>query len=261
MNKNLYLIISVSTAFNIRSPFQSLGKPRTEYISNYASIHNNYEQIWWHDPRIHNFGNTGIGGKFHAFCAPYASKFIDRISYKGIDVRSESLNNCKDIIKTIPNMALDLGCGVGISTIAMSNTLGSRHNTGLDCSSAMLNRCPKGPNISFIQELAHKTSIPNDSYDFINCMFLFHEAPGFGRIQLLKEIERILKPGGYLNVLDISLEYEPNPAMLAGEPYLLDYLQNFYNELQASNFVCQNKYSNPPKRQYDQLFQKPLASI
>ena len=42
---------------------------------------------WWYDPRIHNFGNIGLGGWIHSKIAPYATVFIDNNAYNGKDVR------------------------------------------------------------------------------------------------------------------------------------------------------------------------------
>ena len=35
-----------------------------------------------YDPRIHNFGNVGIGGRFYASVARPVTRIIDRIAYK-----------------------------------------------------------------------------------------------------------------------------------------------------------------------------------
>jgi ubiquinone/menaquinone biosynthesis C-methylase UbiE len=49
--------------------------------------------------------------------------------------------------------------------------------------------------------------------------YAFHEAPKQGRQRILKEVRRLLRPGGVLAVIDISTEYTPSRSMLAGEPY------------------------------------------
>mmetsp|Transcript_12509 Transcript_12509/g.38571 ORF Transcript_12509/g.38571 Transcript_12509/m.38571 type:complete len:159 (+) Transcript_12509:195-671(+) len=45
---------------------------------------------YWHDKRIHNFGNVGFGGAFASMCAPLATKIIDAAAYGGRDVRAET---------------------------------------------------------------------------------------------------------------------------------------------------------------------------
>ena len=44
-----------------------------------------------YDPRIHNFGNVGIGGRFYASVARPVTRIIDRIAYKGVNVRKDLL--------------------------------------------------------------------------------------------------------------------------------------------------------------------------
>ena len=215
-----------------------------------------YTGSWWFDQRIHNFGNIGVGGRFHAFCAPHASKLIDKISYNGINVRQKALENSQKNMKIYPENAVDLGCGVGVSSLAIIDTFPRTKVTGIDCSTAMLNKCPRDSKIIFEKQLAHQTNIPSNSVDLVNCMFFFHEIPQYGRIQLLQEIERILKPGGYLNILDISLSYVPNRAMLAGEPYLLDYLEYFGSDISATSLTRQEKETIPNMNQFDMLFRK-----
>lgn len=46
---------------------------------------------YYYDPRIHNFGNIGLGGKIHSIVAPYATKIIDNTCYNSIDIRQEIL--------------------------------------------------------------------------------------------------------------------------------------------------------------------------
>ena len=86
-------------------------------------------------------------------------------------------------------------------------------------------------------------------------MFLFHEVPREGRKDIFDEIIRILKPGGLLNILDIRLSYQPNVFMLAGEPFLMDYLNNFDNEINNLPFEELDKPVYDGK-QLDKLFVK-----
>ena len=39
---------------------------------------------YWFDERMHNWGNSGLRGRFHAFFAPLATRVIDELSYKGV---------------------------------------------------------------------------------------------------------------------------------------------------------------------------------
>ena len=210
---------------------------------------------WYYDNRIHNFGNVGLGGKLHAYMAPHTSKIIDRISYNNENIRLKSIYGCKSFVNDDKLKILDMGCGVGISTKSIELMYPRSYITGIDCSVSMLNNCPKYTSIDFKKGFVHKTKYDDNLFDFINCMFLFHEVPNNGRKDIFDEINRILKPGGYLNILDIRLNYEPNKFMLSGEPFLLDYLSNFENEI--NNIPFQNIDKKPVSdKQLDLLFKK-----
>ena len=45
-------------------------------------------------------------------------------------------------------------------------------------------------------------------------------------------MQRLLIPGGYAAILDISPSFTPNLSMLAGEPYILEYQANITEQLQ-----------------------------
>lgn len=195
---------------------------------------------WYYDNRIHNTGNIGLGGKFHANTAAYFTNIIDKLSYNGTDVRYRSLYNSKKVMKGDVENILDMGCGVGISTRALKCVYPGSDIIGLDCSYSMLKNCPN-LEVKFEKGFIHKTDYDDDSFDFINSMFIFHEIPSYGRVEVLNEISRVLRPGGYLNILDIRLDYRANKWMLSGEPYLLDYLDNFESEINDSRFKIIDK--------------------
>ena len=88
----------------------------------------NYDATYWYHPSIHNWGNIGWRGRFHATFAPLATWVIDQTSYSGIDVRRAVLSNTT----LFPPGAsvLDLACGTGFST--------SRGAVGIDTSPEMI---------------------------------------------------------------------------------------------------------------------------
>ena len=79
---------------------------------------------YYYNPTIHNLGNIGFGGKIHATIGIFATKLIDNISYKGINIRNEIMQEYKE------NSVLDLCCGIGESTIDFG--------TGIDTSPEMI---------------------------------------------------------------------------------------------------------------------------
>ena len=64
-----------------------------------------------YDPRIHNFGNVGIGGKFHANLARPITKVIDNAAYEGQDIREIIGSTLKKMkIETISDWACERVC-------------------------------------------------------------------------------------------------------------------------------------------------------
>jgi len=75
------------------------------------------------------------------------------------------------------------------------------------------------------------TELPAASFDIATCFYGFHEVPYKGRARILSEMHRVLVPGGYAAILDISPTFEPSNSMLAGEPYILEYQANISEQL------------------------------
>ena len=121
---------------------------------------------WYYDNRIHNFGNIGLGGKFHAFMAPHTSKIIDRISYNNENIRLKSIYGCKSFVYNDKLKILDMGCGVGISTKSIEQMYPRSYIVGMDCSISMLNNCPKYTSIDFKKGFVHKTNYDDNLFDF-----------------------------------------------------------------------------------------------
>lgn len=173
---------------------------------------------YYFNPQIHNLGNVGIGGKIHAALGPVATKMIDKISYNNIDIRADIMKNYKD--ETI----LDFCCGTGSST--------KEYATGIDTSDEMI-RVAKLINKNILFKVANAENyVPDKPYDIVSCMFAFHEMPIDGQNKVIENAIKIAKKE--VIIVDISTNYQPKDIMLAGEPYLLDYLDNIDNVL--SNF-------------------------
>mmetsp|Transcript_20157 Transcript_20157/g.50164 ORF Transcript_20157/g.50164 Transcript_20157/m.50164 type:complete len:223 (+) Transcript_20157:78-746(+) len=165
---------------------------------------------------------------------------------------------------------LDLGCGVGMSTLAIASAFRQEKDinvtiVGVDTSPEMIamartkdleqkgitklaetHRCPTKhrdkdwielpvttttTNTEFLEANAEKTPFPKESFDLVTIMYVLHEVPLRGRKKILREARRLLRPGGMLAVVDISQDYEPSPSMLSGEPYLMEYQKNFPKQM------------------------------
>lgn len=182
------------------------------------------------DPRIHNFGNVGLGGKFYASVARPVTRIIDRIAYKGVNVR-------KDIIKTLnldPNIVSDWCCGTGMSTDALYDSFTNAEIYGVDTSKEMLNVAHKQSfsNAEFLLGNVEDIILPKTA-DLITIMFAFHEIPQYARLNILKNVKKNLSHNGRLLIVDIDICYEPSKIMLSGEPYIEDYLSNVRDDIRS----------------------------
>jgi len=96
---------------------------------------------YWYNKRIHTLGNTGTLGALHAAMGPISTIIIDKLAYKGVDVRTQVSKELRNIAKNQGNRILDMCCGVGMSTRALLSAFHddpSAAIVGLDTSPEMI---------------------------------------------------------------------------------------------------------------------------
>lgn len=170
---------------------------------------------YWFDRRIHNMGNGGIAGGLHAILTPMFTHIIDSAVYDGWDVRRDLLTS-----RLAQRRVVDVCCGVGYST----------HSLGVDTSDKMLGVARMlHPGKTFVEGNA-ETFGEDDAYDVATCMFGVHEMPRDARRRVLKNLLRIAP---VVMMVDISTSYTTTPMMLTGEPFVLDYLAHFDQDVAA----------------------------
>jgi ubiquinone/menaquinone biosynthesis C-methylase UbiE len=102
--------------------------------------------------------------------------------------------------------ALDLGCGAGHTALALRQA-GIPEVWGLDASPYLLQHAAREhPELRFVQGLAEATGFPSGRFDAVCACFLFHELPTAAADAVLREIRRVLVPGGRLAILEPGLE-------------------------------------------------------
>eukprot|EP00568_Trieres_chinensis_P004517 CAMPEP_0183306340 /NCGR_PEP_ID=MMETSP0160_2-20130417/10788_1 /TAXON_ID=2839 ORGANISM="Odontella Sinensis, Strain Grunow 1884" /NCGR_SAMPLE_ID=MMETSP0160_2 /ASSEMBLY_ACC=CAM_ASM_000250 /LENGTH=355 /DNA_ID=CAMNT_0025469691 /DNA_START=154 /DNA_END=1218 /DNA_ORIENTATION=- len=239
-----------------------------------SSHEENFEaQRYWFNARIHTLGNTGPGGGLHAAVSPLATLVIDKVAYKGVNVRKMVSKKLSEQVHKSGAHILDLCCGVGMSTQALQDAfVDADEIVGVDTSPEMIEMAKavsrhgqfvrslmsalviavkknsrgilkmmfgayatavQSCKAAFVQENAEHTRFPDQSFDLVTIMYAFHEAPLEGRERILNEGHRLLKNGGTLALVDISPDYQPGFSMLLGEPYVLEYLEHI--DLQMRN--------------------------
>jgi demethylmenaquinone methyltransferase/2-methoxy-6-polyprenyl-1,4-benzoquinol methylase len=105
--------------------------------------------------------------------------------------------------------ALDLCCGTCDWTIAIAERNGGAEVTGLDFSEQMLKfgrmkveRAGLTRQIRLIQGNAMNLPFADDSFDFVTIGFGLRNLPDY--VQALKEMHRVVKPGGRVVCLELS---------------------------------------------------------
>ena len=137
-----------------------------------------------------------------------------------------------DIVKaqvTIePQDILDLGCSVGLSTFALQDVYPSANVTGVDLSPyyiavARYNSSQRNVKINWKHAAAESTGLPDATFDLISVSLMFHELPQAASKQIFREARRLLRPGGYLTIMDMNPKSEVYANM---PPYILTLLKS-----------------------------------
>ncbi len=116
---------------------------------------------------------------------------------------------------------LEVGCGTGTLTLAAKRQAGPAGKVfGIDIIPGMIDRSRKKAaqareDISFQLGSIDDIPFPADQFDAVLCSFMiFHMSEGVRR-KGLAEIHRVLKPGGRLLILDLSLPTAPVSRAIA----------------------------------------------
>ena len=178
-----------------------------------------------YDPRIHNFGNIGLGGAIHAEFAPIFTKLIDFKAYNRRNIRKEITD--KLLGKQSENyQILDLCCGVGFSTSEF----------GIDTSPQMINKAKRlFPDKKFMVANAEDFKPKNHAkFSAVTSMFSFHEMPMTAHEKIIENSMKLAKKE--ILIIDISPEYQSSQLMRSGEPYLLDYQKTIEKTMDKYSF-------------------------
>ncbi|OWY66073.1 SAM-dependent methyltransferase [cyanobacterium TDX16] len=136
-----------------------------------------------------------------------------------------------------PQAILDVGCSVGMSTFALKALYPQAKITGLDLSPYFLavahqrSQQQNQSEIEWVHAAAEATGLPEANYDLVSIFLVCHELPQSATRQILQEMQRLLRPGGYLAIMDMnphSAIYAQMPPYIltllkSTEPYLDDY--------------------------------------
>ena len=138
-------------------------------------------------------------------------------------VKVMTLGQDRALRQTTVNMAglksgdtvLDVGCGTGDLTLAASRETGPTGRVyGIDAAAEMIDVARRkaarmGANIIFQVEAIERLSFPDQTFDVVLSSLMMHHLPGDLKLRGLKEIYRVLKPGGRLFIVD---GIQPTPS-------------------------------------------------
>lgn len=121
---------------------------------------------------------------------------------------------------------LDLGCSVGVSTLALHRYFSQKQDSaintsGLDLSPYMLAVAKTTDTqqeiFQWIHGLGESTGLADNSLDLVTMQFLIHELPRQATKEIFQEVFRMLKPRGIIGIVDNN----PASPVIQGLPPVL----------------------------------------
>ncbi|MEV5410047.1 methyltransferase domain-containing protein [Thermopolyspora sp. NPDC052614] len=117
------------------------------------------------------------------------------------------------------HQVLDVGCGTGYLTRILSQVAGhAGHVTGVDHSAPMIEYARgKAPdNCSYLPGEGQELDLPDERFDVVVSSLALHHIPADRRGDAVREMFRVLRPGGRLLIADYRPPANPLLARLAG---------------------------------------------
>ncbi|NJM45696.1 MAG: class I SAM-dependent methyltransferase [Alkalinema sp. RU_4_3] len=199
--RNTYKNLSES---NLTAQLPQITNPDITYPDYYNVPFHAYDQ-----------GNLCWDAAFEAESATYAMALrvwpSDNLTWEAAQERLRSSFHqvlAQTITRPVQTI-LDIGCSVGISTIALHRFYQAQNpavtTTGLDLSPYMLtvaNHRDSHNEITWRHGPAEQTGLPDQSFDLITLQFVIHELPRQATADIFREIYRLLKDGGSIALVD-----------------------------------------------------------
>jgi len=193
---------------------KSSAKEQLEVITNPDIAYPDYYQVPFH---AYSEGNLCWQAAFEAPSATYSMGLRvwpqEDLTWEAAQnrLRSSFHQLLAQYIPTKVQDILDIGCSVGISTLALHRFYQQQqehpiHTVGLDLSPYMLAVAKTLDVDGEISEWLHaqgeNTGLPSNSFDLVTLQFVVHELPSTATMKVFTEVQRLLRPGGYLALVD-----------------------------------------------------------
>jgi len=222
------------------------------------------EKIQYPDYYVTSFhayseGNLSWQAAWEVESAAYAvhAKIWPEAGAKGDDKLRQSYHQIlQEQLITSPKNIVDLGCGVGMSTLALQDIYPQAQITGVDLSPYFLAVANyraseirnNDHNISWLNIAAEDTGLPDNSCDLVSACLVFHELPASTAQNIIAEASRILRPGGHLAIMDMNPRSQ---TFIKMPPYILTllkstepYLDQYFN-LDFEKTFIQSGFAKP----------------
>ena len=207
-------------SLNWDSHLHQVQNPLLKYPDYYCSSFHAYEQ-----------GNLSWQAAFEVEVAAYA---VHAGIWSGAGAQGDPKlrQSYHDILKSqitnSPRDILDLGCSVGMSTFALQQVYPQAKMTGLDLSPYFLAVAhyrseQRNAQINWVHAAAEATGLPDESFDLVSIFLMCHELPQAATRQIFQQARRLLRPNGYLAIMDMNPQSEIYAKM---PPYILTLLKS-----------------------------------
>ncbi len=138
---------------------------------------------------------------------------------------------------------LDIGCSIGQASLALKQHYPAAEIHGLDVALPLLRYARKmandaGLGIRFRQALAQQTGYGDESFDAVMSYILFHETPLDTIPEIVREVYRILRPGGTFSIYEFPNSY--GEQLPPAQRFLIDYDSRNNCEPYSIDFVYCN---------------------
>jgi len=210
---------------------------------------------------------TGNLNWLAAFEVESAARAVHAKIWQGAEVQGDPMlrqsyhNILKSQIGNEPQDILDVGCSVGLSTFALQEIYPEAKITGLDLSPYFLavanyRAQQRQAKINWVHAQAESTGLPNASFNLVSIFLMCHELPQSATRQIFAEMRRLLRPGGYLAIMDMNPQseiYKKMPAYIltllkSTEPYFDEYFSlDIKQAIVEAGFQTPTITSNSPR--------------
>jgi ubiquinone/menaquinone biosynthesis C-methylase UbiE len=153
------------------------------------------------------FTRTPDGIVIHS-AVEYDRRFIVRARGRERAFRAELI----ELARLAPGESvLDVGCGTGTLALAAKRRVGREGAVhGIDPSPEMIARArskarSRDLDVAFDEAVVQSLPFPDETFDAVLAVLTVHQLPHDDLQKALREIERVLKPGGRLFVADLDM--------------------------------------------------------